>query len=164
MVLEVNKMLCSAGARSCHKRSRHLPRRSGAEVVCCTTQGGAEAWRPWSKHAGSKRQIKVRPHPLSSTCHTPAGSAKGWTKSDNGRDVMVRVPWLCLGLYRSDRESSSGSIRFHTVRGVIHLPPSSSQSAGKATVTCRDRKSTKANAKERQRVGIEQIFDVWYQK
>ena len=35
MVLEVNKMLCSAGARSCHKRSRHLPRRSGAEVVCC---------------------------------------------------------------------------------------------------------------------------------
>lgn len=43
----------------------------------------------------------------------PAGSAKGWTKSDNGRDVMVRVPWLCLGLYRrSERESSSGSICF----------------------------------------------------
>lgn len=49
---------------------------------------------------GQKRQIMVRPHPLSSTCHTPAGSArsaKGWRKSDNGRGVMVRAMAL-LGI------------------------------------------------------------------
>ena len=39
IILEVSKIICSAGTRSCHKQSRHLLRRSGAEVSCCTTQG-----------------------------------------------------------------------------------------------------------------------------
>lgn len=99
-----SEMFCSAGARSCHKQSRHhlqSCRRSGAEVVCCTTQGKR---RPWSKHARGQKgksrsdHIRYRAHATLQLGRLRAGQSQITVA------VLWYAPWLCLGLYSSERQ------------------------------------------------------------
>ena len=109
IVLEISEMFCSAGARSCHKQNRHhlqLCRRSGAEVVCCC---GCSLYHAGEMEAlvQARGVIKANQGPTTSVIEHMPPLLLGRLRAGQSQitDAMLwYAPWLCLGLYRSERQ------------------------------------------------------------
>jgi hypothetical protein len=85
-------------------------------------------------------------------------SAKGWTKRDNGDDVVVGDMVLLVSYQVKAKGELALGRRYLSRQGVmVHLFPRPHHNSRQATTTCHDRKFMRVNVKEQQRVGVEQV-------